>query len=159
MHKWLFRKDSNWTVSNVLNKVLKQNMFCTLQNKNFSDICLEKFLSVYFNDRMTFPKKYPLGTFLVVQWLRIYAPTGGGLVSIPTRGIKILHATWYGQKTKLWKLMPREANNLEEGHRSRPSDFQPQCVSTTMMASDLGDSVQLLMFAQLEEKLMGVSEE
>ena len=55
--------------------------------------------------------------------------------------------------------MPREANNLEEGHRSRPSDLQPQCVSTTMMALDLGDSVQLLMFARLEEKLMGVSEE
>ena len=59
------------TVSNVLNKVLKQNIFCTPQNKNFSDICLEKFLSVYFNDRMTFPKKYPFGTFLVIQWLRL----------------------------------------------------------------------------------------
>ena len=97
------------------------------------------------------------GTFLVVQWLRIYASTIGGLVSIPTRGIKILHATWYGQKTKkkLWKLRPREANNLEEGHRWLP----PQCVSTTMMASDLGDSAKLLTFAQLKKKLMRVSEE
>lgn len=70
------------------------------------------------------------GTFFVAQWLRIYASTIGGPVSIPTRGIKILHATWYGQKTKkkLWKLRPREANNLEEGHRSRRPDFHPQCL-------------------------------
>ena len=71
MCKWLFRNDSNWNVSNGLNKALKQNMFCTPQNNNFSDICLEKFLPVYFNDRMTSSKKYPLGTFPVVRWVRL----------------------------------------------------------------------------------------
>ena len=32
-------------------------------------------------------------TFLVVQWLRVCAPSGGGLDSIPGRETKPLHAT------------------------------------------------------------------
>ena len=39
-----------------------------------------------------------LGTFLVVQWLRQWAPTTRGLGLIPSWGTKILHATQHGQK-------------------------------------------------------------
>ena len=38
------------------------------------------------------------GTFLVVQWLRLHAPTLGGVGSIPGQGTKILHAVQHGQK-------------------------------------------------------------
>ena len=39
------------------------------------------------------------GTFLVVQWLRLRAPTVGGMGSIPGQGTKIPHAVQHGQKT------------------------------------------------------------
>ena len=37
---------------------------------------------------------------MVVQWLRLHVPNAGGKGSIPSRGTKTLHATWYGQKKK-----------------------------------------------------------
>ena len=40
------------------------------------------------------------GTFLVVQWLRLYAATAVGLDLIPGQGSKILLATWLSQKEK-----------------------------------------------------------
>ena len=42
----------------------------------------------------------PLGNSLVVQWLRIRAPTAGGTGSIPGWGPKIPHAKQCGQKEK-----------------------------------------------------------
>ena len=42
-----------------------------------------------------------LGTFLVVQWLRLHASTAEGLGSIPGQGTKIPHAVWYGQKKNM----------------------------------------------------------
>ena len=43
-------------------------------------------------------KKKECWTSLVVQWLRLYAPTAEGMGSIPGQGTKVLHATWYRQK-------------------------------------------------------------
>ena len=45
------------------------------------------------------------GTFLVVQWLRIYTSTVGGTGSIPSQGIKIPYATPCSQKTTTTKKM------------------------------------------------------
>ena len=41
-----------------------------------------------------------LGTFLVVQWLRLHASTAGGMGSIPGWGTKMLHALQCGKKKK-----------------------------------------------------------
>ena len=38
-----------------------------------------------------------LGTFLVVQWLRLHASTAGGMGSIPGWGTKIPQAMGWGQ--------------------------------------------------------------
>ena len=39
-----------------------------------------------------------MGTFLVVQWLRLDASTAGGRGSIPGQGTNIPHALGHGQK-------------------------------------------------------------
>ena len=36
----------------------------------------------------------------MVQWLRLYISTAGGMDSIPGRGTKILRSAWHGQKKK-----------------------------------------------------------
>ena len=41
-----------------------------------------------------------IGTFLVIQWLKIHASTAVGTGSIPGWGTKIQHALWCGQKIK-----------------------------------------------------------
>ena len=41
------------------------------------------------------------GTSVLFQWLRLRAPTAGGLGSIPGQGTKIPHAVWFGQKNKM----------------------------------------------------------
>ena len=41
-----------------------------------------------------------VGSSLAVQWLRLHASTARGTGSIPSWGIKILHAAWRGQKKK-----------------------------------------------------------
>ena len=46
-------------------------------------------------------KKRVDGTSLAVQWLRLHAPTAGGVGSIPGWGTKILHALWCGKKKKV----------------------------------------------------------
>ena len=46
---------------------------------------------------MNFFKKQKQGTFLVVQWLRLYAPNRGGMCSIPGQGTKIPHAHQRGK--------------------------------------------------------------
>ena len=38
--------------------------------------------------------KSNIGTFLVVQWLRLHASTAGDMRSIPCQGTKILYALW-----------------------------------------------------------------
>ena len=38
------------------------------------------------------------GTSLIVQWLRLWAATAGGMGSIPGQETKILHAVRHGQK-------------------------------------------------------------
>ena len=43
-------------------------------------------------------KKMWYGTSLVVQWLRLHTPNGGGTGSIPGWGTKIPHATQHAQK-------------------------------------------------------------
>ena len=45
-------------------------------------------------------KSNPLGTSLVVQWLRICTSTSGSLGSIPSWGTKIQYAAWCDQKIK-----------------------------------------------------------
>ena len=43
---------------------------------------------------------------LVVQWLRLPAPSAGVMGSILGQGTKILHSAWHGQKNKMkftWK--------------------------------------------------------
>ena len=45
-------------------------------------------------------KKLHSGISLAVQWLRFWAPTAGGVGSVPGRGIKILHAARHSQKIK-----------------------------------------------------------
>ena len=45
-----------------------------------------------------FKKSLVPGTSLVVQWLRLHAPSARGMGSIPGWGTKTLHATWHGQK-------------------------------------------------------------
>jgi len=40
------------------------------------------------------------GTFLAVQWLRLWASTAGGEGSISGQGTKIPYATWCVQKKK-----------------------------------------------------------
>ena len=39
-------------------------------------------------------QKVTFGTSLAVQWLRLHAPSAGGMGSIPDQGTKIPHATW-----------------------------------------------------------------
>ena len=41
-----------------------------------------------------------MGTFLVVQWLRLHVSTSGGMGLIPGWGTKITHAAGRGQKKK-----------------------------------------------------------
>ena len=54
------------------------------------------------------------GTFLAVQWLRIWASTAKGPGSIPNRGTRIPHAAWTGQTHFLkshkwaWVCVPLE---------------------------------------------------
>ena len=45
-------------------------------------------------------KKAYIGTSLAVQWLGLRASTARDTGSIPSRGTKIPHATWHGQKKK-----------------------------------------------------------
>jgi len=49
-------------------------------------------------------RKWILGTYLVVQWLRCHASNAGGVGSISGRGTKAQHATWCSQKIKTKKL-------------------------------------------------------
>ena len=44
------------------------------------------------------------GTFLAVQWLRLWASTAGGEGSISGQGTKIPYATWCVQKKKKIKI-------------------------------------------------------
>ena len=45
-------------------------------------------------------KNIQAGTSLVVQWVRLCAPTAGGTGSVPGGGTKIPHVTQLGQKKK-----------------------------------------------------------
>ena len=44
-----------------------------------------------------------IGTFLVVQWLRLHTSSAAGVGLIPGWGTKILHASWCHQKLKINK--------------------------------------------------------
>ena len=44
------------------------------------------------------------GTSLAAQWLRLHTSNAGGTSLIPVLGIKILYATWHGQKRKSWQF-------------------------------------------------------
>ena len=44
--------------------------------------------------------KSRLGTSLSIQWLRLCAPTGAGMGSVPWWGTKVPHAMWHHQKKK-----------------------------------------------------------
>ena len=48
-------------------------------------------------------KRRKPATSLVVQWLRLYTSTAGGMGSIPDRGTKIPHAVQHNQKIKEFK--------------------------------------------------------
>ena len=48
-----------------------------------------------------------MGTSLVVQWLRFWASTAGGAVSILGQGTEISHAEWHSQKKQLIKKLLR----------------------------------------------------
>ena len=65
----------------------------------------------------SFTKENSAGTSLVVQWLRLRAPTAGGTGSIPGRGTKILHARGVAKKkekktvhncNREWPLTPSD---------------------------------------------------
>ena len=72
---------------------------------------------------------------LVVQWLRLFAPTEqGAAVSIPEQESKISHAAWRGQKkdqqahfssmyTKIGKRERRLAWPLHKGDMQIPESF------------------------------------
>ena len=47
-------------------------------------------------------KLLPLGTFLVVQWLRLPTSTGGALGSVPYQGTKTSHAMRHCQKIYIY---------------------------------------------------------
>ena len=49
---------------------------------------------------MEFSKMKWIGTYLVVQWLRLHASTARDVGSIPGWGTKIPHAMWCSQKVK-----------------------------------------------------------
>ena len=49
-----------------------------------------------------FIKYWKLGTSLVVQWLRLHAPNGGGLGSIPGRGTRIPHTATKPAHRNYW---------------------------------------------------------
>ena len=53
-----------------------------------------------------------MGTFLVVQWLRLHASTVGSMDLIPCQGSKSLHAVRCGQKEKKTKhnTIPMDSN-------------------------------------------------
>ena len=48
-----------------------------------------------------------MGTSLVVEGLRLHAPTAGGIGSILGQGAKIPHASWFGQINQL-AIMSKE---------------------------------------------------
>ena len=77
-----------------------------LKAGTWTDICIPMFITVLFIIVKRWKQlKYPLTnewirTSLVVQWLRLHAPKAGGMGSIPGRGTRISHVTWWGQKKK-----------------------------------------------------------
>ena len=48
------------------------------------------------------------GTSLVVQWLRLCAPTAGGTISIPGQGTKIPHSMWQKRGLRSIKILGSE---------------------------------------------------
>ena len=56
-----------------------------------------------------------MGTFLVVQWLRLDTSTAGGRGSIPGQGTKIPHALGHGQKNKKGRKYISLFGNTNEG--------------------------------------------
>ena len=60
----------------------------------------------------------------MIQWLRLHAPSAGGLGSIPGEGTKIPHAAQHGQKKKTirnlesWQCGPGRDHRAEERNRS-----------------------------------------
>ena len=52
------------------------------------------------------------GTSVLFQWLRLHAPTAGGLGSIPGQGTKIPHAVWCGQKNKMIEHLCEQGSPL-----------------------------------------------
>ena len=60
-------------------------------------VCVIPRLTVSFLAKVFF--EMTVGTFLVVQWLRLHVSNAGGVEGLnPGWGTKILHAGWCGQK-------------------------------------------------------------
>ena len=49
-------------------------------------------------------KKTGIGTSVEVQWLRLCAPSAGGVSSVPDQGAKIPQAEWQKKKKKILLL-------------------------------------------------------
>ena len=63
-------------------------------------------------------KLVPLGTSLVVQWLRLHASTAGAMGLIPGQGTKIPHAAEHSQKIKLNKFKICILNHISASDKS-----------------------------------------
>ena len=59
-------------------------------------------------------EKQDIGTTLAVQWLRLHAPTAGGMGSIPGWGTKVPHAIQLGHSKK--KDKNKIFVNIDKGH-------------------------------------------
>ena len=55
---------------------------------------------LYFSNKIKFKKTRILGTFLVVQWLKLHASTAGGMGSIPGHGTRNPNDAQCGQRNK-----------------------------------------------------------
>ena len=62
---------------------------------------------LFLVESLTEFKTLKLGSSLAVQWLRLWASTAGGAVSILGQGTEISHAEWHGQKKQLIKNLLR----------------------------------------------------
>ena len=56
--------------------------------------------AVYF-----FASKNMLGTFLAVQWLRLYTPNAGDMGSIPGQGTKITYMLYSTAKKYIYRII------------------------------------------------------
>ena len=103
---WISSPAQNRAILKIAISPLPHNKFLLLQ------FIAPVHIQIYYN--IAHLKKQNSGTSLVVQRLRLSAPTAGGVGSISGWGTKIPHASRCGQKVKKKKNSPVAAGTLSK---------------------------------------------